>query len=166
MRARSTALKSEVGAAAELSFLGMRVAYAARNWRTRGAIALAALAFSLANVVCASAEPAPGLFASPADLPAAAGTAPSLGTAQAFAVLGGSAVTNTGPTTITGNVGLSPGSAVTGFPPGLVTGGTIHAADAVALQAQNPATDSTGRHAAAGAASTTRSDTDEAPGHG
>jgi len=63
-----------------------------------------------------------------------------LGTAQSFAVLGGSAVTNTGPTTVIGNLGVSPGSAVTGFPPGLVTGGTIHANDAVAMQAQSDVT--------------------------
>jgi uncharacterized repeat protein (TIGR01451 family) len=56
---------------------------------------------------------------------------------QSFAVLGGQTVTNTGSSVITGNLGVSPGSAVTGFPPGLVIGGTIHAADAVALQAQN-----------------------------
>ena len=62
--------------------------------------------------------------------------APTLGTAQTFAVLGGSTVTNTGPTMVVGNLGVSPGTAVTGFPPGTVTGGTIHAADAVALQAQ------------------------------
>ena len=60
-----------------------------------------------------------------------------LGTAQNFAVLGGSTVTNTGPSSITGNLGVSPGSAVTGFPPGVVTGGSIHAADAVAAQAQS-----------------------------
>ena len=50
-------------------------------------------------------------------------------------VLGGSTVTNTGPSVINGDLGVSPGSAVTGFPPGIVNG-TIHAADAVAAQAQ------------------------------
>jgi len=61
-----------------------------------------------------------------------------LGTADSFTVLAGSTVTNTGTTTIKGNVGVSPGSAVTGFPPGIVTPpGTIHAADAVAGQAQS-----------------------------
>jgi Ice-binding-like/Putative Ig domain len=64
----------------------------------------------------------------------------SLGTAQNFGVLGGSTVTNTGATTVNGNVGVSPGSAVTGFPPGIVSGGSIHSNDAVAMQAQNDLT--------------------------
>jgi serine protease AprX len=67
---------------------------------------------------------------------AAAQTAPPLGSAQSFAVLGGSTVTNTGSSLITGDLGVSPGSAVTGFPPGLVMSGTIHGADAAALAAQ------------------------------
>lgn len=71
---------------------------------------------------------------------ASAQTAPSLGSAQSFAVLAGSTVTNTGPSSIVGDLGVSPGTAVTGFPPGVVVGGTIHAADALALAAQNSVT--------------------------
>jgi Ice-binding-like len=67
---------------------------------------------------------------------ALAATQPRLGTALNFAVLGGSAITNTGPSVITGDMGLKPGSAVTGFPPGSVTG-VKHIADAVALSAKN-----------------------------
>lgn len=63
-------------------------------------------------------------------------TAPSLGTAAAYAILGGSTVTNTGSTVLTGSLGVSPGLAITGFPPGLVSGAT-HAGDAAAAQAQS-----------------------------
>ncbi|MFF3752443.1 ice-binding family protein [Streptomyces sp. NPDC002018] len=51
-----------------------------------------------------------------------------------FAVLGGASVTNTGLTTITGDLGVSPGVSITGFPPGQVNG-TIHTADADAVAA-------------------------------
>jgi len=65
-----------------------------------------------------------------------------------FAVLGDSAVTNVPPSTIVGNVGVSPGSSITGFnsSPGLavsdlqVTGGLVHATTAVAGQAQSDLT--------------------------
>src|SRR5260370_20998257 len=63
-------------------------------------------------------------------------TAPPLASSQTFAVLGASTVTNTGPTVISGDLGVSPGTAVTGFPAGTVTGGPSHAGDATALTAQ------------------------------
>lgn len=66
---------------------------------------------------------------------ALAATQPRLGTAANFAVLAGSTITNTGPTVISGGLGLSPGSAVTGFPPGTAT--VQHKTDAVALRAKN-----------------------------
>lgn len=58
-----------------------------------------------------------------------------LGTADSFAVLAGSTVTNTGPSLVYGNLGVSPDTAITGFPPGSVTG-TKYSAGAVAQQAQ------------------------------
>ena len=71
---------------------------------------------------------------------AAAQPAVGLGTAAPFAVLAGSTVTNTGASVISGDVGVYPGSAIVGFPPGIVNNGTLHAADAVALQAQSDVT--------------------------
>ncbi len=68
-------------------------------------------------------------------------TAVNLGTSSPFAVLAATAITNTGATVITGDIGLSPDGAtsVTGFPPGVVNGAE-YAADGVALQAQNDLT--------------------------
>lgn len=63
----------------------------------------------------------------------------NLGTAGSFAILGGSTVTNTGSSVLFGNLGVSPGTAITGFPPGTVNG-TTYAGGAVAAQAQTDLT--------------------------
>jgi hypothetical protein len=70
---------------------------------------------------------------------AQAQTAPTLGTAGSFAVLGSSGVTNTNSTVVSGNLGSSPNPAITGFPPGTVINGTIHPNDGVAIQARSDA---------------------------
>lgn len=66
----------------------------------------------------------------------AATSSVGLGTAKSFAVLAGETITNTGPTKITGDIGLHPGSAVTGFS-SVTYVGALHLADGVALQAKN-----------------------------
>lgn len=87
-------------------------------------------------------------FATGASLFLAVGTANAaivptvdLGTAEDFSVLGGQTVTNTGDSVLANSVGVSPGSAIVGFPPGIVQPpGTIEAATPVAAQAQADST--------------------------
>lgn len=86
----------------------------------------------------------------PAGNPTPPPGSPNLGTASTYEIIASSAVTNTGSSIITGDLGLSPGTSVTGFPPGVVVG-TQHITDAAAAQAQIDVTaayvDLTGRSA-------------------
>ncbi len=64
-------------------------------------------------------------------------TAPSLGAAGSFAVLGSTNVSNTGPSRLFGDLGVSPSATLNGFPPGLVIApGVTHQNDGVAAQAR------------------------------
>jgi hypothetical protein len=67
--------------------------------------------------------------------------APDLGAAEDFAVLAATTVTNTGPTAIVGDLGLHPGSSITGFPPGTLTGSIYAASQALVVQAKADTTD-------------------------
>ena len=96
-------------------------------------IAASVLAFALAG--CCDSDKPLGVAENNAGVPPAV----PLGGAAAFGILAGTTVTNTGATSITGDLGVSPGSAVTGFPPGTVSGG-IHAADATSATAQTDLT--------------------------
>ncbi len=61
-----------------------------------------------------------------------------LGTAKNYSVLAGSTVTNTGPSVLASSIGLSPGSSVTGFPPGAVTSpGTVDISNPAAVTAKD-----------------------------
>jgi hypothetical protein len=59
-----------------------------------------------------------------------------LGKADSFAVLAGAEVTNTGPTVVSGDLGVNAGSSVKGFPPGTVINGKIHVTDALSGEAK------------------------------
>jgi len=112
--------------------------------RRRWTAALGLVAVTGLLLLAASLSTSP--TASAADAPV------GLGTAETYAVLGGQAVTNTGPSNLFGDVGVSPGTAITGFPPGIALG-VMHAGDAEAAGAQSDLTiaynDAAGRAATA-----------------
>jgi hypothetical protein len=74
-----------------------------------------------------------------------------------FAVLGGSTVTNTGATSINGDLGLSAGTSVTGFPPGTISG-VSHVTDAAAAAAQVALTATYNQYAGMAATATVAGD--------
>jgi len=81
------------------------------------------------------------LVAAVMPLTAFAATDPGLGTAGNYAVLAAATITNTGPTWITGQLALSPGTSVTGFPGAWgATVGHQDIANGAALNARNAAT--------------------------
>src|SRR3984957_9158081 len=79
-----------------------------------------------------------GAGAAFAAVPVAAQAAPpvNLATAGSFVVLGGSTVTNTGPSVLNGDLGVAPGTALVGFSLPAVVNGATHDNDAVASQPQ------------------------------
>ena len=89
------------------------------------------------NALAAGGASNPWTFTTAATLPPPGPALVNLDCAANFAILAGSTVTNTGPTIIKdGDLGLSPGTAVTGFPPGSITGGTIRINDTAANAAK------------------------------
>jgi hypothetical protein len=101
-------------------------------------VVFVALAFVLTSASLGTAQGAtvlPGQAATPAVSSPCAQTLVHLGTASHFRILAATTVTSTGNTVVRGNLGVSPGTAVTGFPPGKVTG-TMHVNDTTALSAQ------------------------------
>jgi hypothetical protein len=81
------------------------------------------------------------LFVGSGDVSAAIVPTVSLATSSNYSVLGGSDVTNTGPSVLAQSLGLWPGTSITGFPPGLVTApGTTDQTNAAAQQAQSDLT--------------------------
>jgi len=68
--------------------------------------------------------------------PGPAGAGPSMGAAGTFEVLAATGITNTGASTIVGDIGVSPAGAISGIPGGQPTGGSAHTNDPTAAAAQ------------------------------
>jgi hypothetical protein len=103
--------------------------------RTRMSLSKIRRAASVLAIGIISAITLVGVVSSPAFGAAAI----NLGAATPDAVVAGTTITNTGNSVLTGDISLSPGSSITGFPPGTVAG-TTDAADATSLAAQTSAT--------------------------
>jgi hypothetical protein len=97
------------------------------NFRTRSINALPLVMLLVATAVVGSPSK------HPTRRPAGRMASVALGAAGGFGVLAGSTVTSTGATSMTGDLGISPGTALTGFPPG--TSGAVHAGDPTSAQA-------------------------------
>lgn len=98
-----------------------------RNSRTKRAVGVSALSCAVLFGIL-TVSTAQSAFAAEAKV--------DLGASETYSVLAGQTVTNTGSSVLSNDLGVSPGTAITGFPPGLVLGST-HAADANASLAQS-----------------------------
>jgi Ice-binding-like len=93
---------------------------------TRGRVALAGIVVCFVCTAILVAIPIAAAKAAPV----------GLATAQPFVVLGGAGVTNTGPSVLNGDLGVTPGTSLSGFGAPAVVNGATHDNDAVAAQAQ------------------------------
>jgi hypothetical protein len=98
---------------------------------------LPALALVLITAACKKDNSTPGTPGTPPNIPVQTTIQSDipLGAADNFAILAGSGITNTGASIINGDLGLSPGTSVGGFPPGILNG-TLHINDSVANQSK------------------------------
>jgi hypothetical protein len=104
--------------------------------KTLKIISVLALSLTGLFVACSDNDPSPS-DKNPIVIPVQTTTQTSvtLGSTASLAVLAGSSVTSTGATTVTGDMGLSPGSSIGGFPPGILNGAQ-HINDATSDQAK------------------------------
>jgi hypothetical protein len=83
-------------------------------------------ALTLASAVffgsCSNNDPSPSANPQVIPVQTTPQTTVTLGTTSTLAVLAGASVTSTGATVVTGDMGLSPGSSIGGFPPGILNG--------------------------------------------
>lgn len=109
-----------------------------RKMKTNKIITILSVVSIVLGTACKKTnEPSPTNPSNPTAVPLQStvqATVPLAG-ASTLAILAGSAISNTGATTVNGDIGLSPGSSIGGFPPGILVG-TQHINDAIATQAK------------------------------
>jgi hypothetical protein len=106
----------------------------------RGLLWMAASVLLVSLAGCCDSDTPLGVRESGAGGGALGPAAVPLGTTSTFAILAGSTVTNTGLTVVTGDLGVSAGTAVTGFPPGTVSGTIYNVTPGPAATAQTDLT--------------------------
>lgn len=103
--------------------------------KTKRLVTTFAIVSAILFAACKKDDPKPSENPIVIPIQVTASATVALAGASNLAVLAGSGVTNTGATTITGDLGLSPGSSVGGFPPGILNG-TLHINNEIANRAK------------------------------